>query len=219
VRGSRLSAVVLLSLCAASAGGLASGCGEAHQDAHEPRGSFSVAVVHASFPTVQAVSRPARLALTVRNTSARTLPDVAVAVNSFSYISAYPNLASRQRPVWIVDQGPGAIPARPVETIQVNQPGSGTTATANIWALGSLAPGASRSFVWRVTPIKPGLHRVSYLVYAGLNGKSRALLAGGHVVVGSFNVAIASRPPRTHVDPQTGKVVPGPYIPSAPYAR
>jgi hypothetical protein len=214
-----MSTVVLLGVCAVSAGGLAGGCGEAQQDAHEPRGSFSVAVARASFPVIQAVSRPALLALTVRNTSARTLPDVSVAVSSFSYISSYPNLASRERPVWIVDRGPGTIPDPPVETIQVNQPGSGTTATANIWALGPLAPGTSRSFVWHVTPIKPGLHRVSYLVYAGLNGRSRALLAGGHVVAGSFKVVIASRPPRTHVDPQTGKVVPGPYIPSAPYAQ
>jgi hypothetical protein len=157
-----VSAVVLLGVCAAAAGGLASGCGEASWDAREPRGSFSVRVVRASFPTVQAVSRPVRLTLTVRNTSVRTLPDVAIAVDSFSYVSRFPNLASNQRPVWIIDRGPGVIPSRPVETVQVNQPGSGTTATANIWALGPLAPRASRSFVWRVPPVKPGLHTVSW---------------------------------------------------------
>jgi hypothetical protein len=213
-----VSIAVLFGVCAASAGALASGCGEAHQDAHEPRGSFSVRVVRASFPTLQAVSRPVRLALTVRNTSARTLPDVAVAIDSFSFISTFPNLASRQRPVWIIDRGPGAISNPPVETVQVNQPGSGTTATASVWALGPLAPGASRSFVWRVSPVKPGLHTVSYRVFAGLDGRARATLVRGAPPSGRFIVAIASRPPRTHVDPQTGKVVPGPYIPSAPSA-
>jgi hypothetical protein len=209
---------IVLGVCAASAGLLAGGCGEAQQDVHEPRGVFTVRVAHASFPALQAVARPAQLVLIVRNTSLRTLPNVAVAVNSFYYNSSYPNVAARKRPVWIVDNGPGTIPNPPVETVQINPPGGGTTANDQIWALGPLAPGASRSFVWHVTPVKPGVHQIYYRVYAGLNGRAVARLAGGGAPAGRFTVTIAGRPPLSHVDPQTGKVVPGPYIPSAPNA-
>jgi hypothetical protein len=215
VRGSRMSRVILIGVCGALASALAVGCGGGQrQDAKEPRGNFTVALARASFPTRQAVSRPTRMVLVVRNTSARTLPDVTVAVTSFYYLSNYPRLASRRRPIWVVDEGPGRIPNPPVETVQSDPPGSGTTANYNVWALGPLAPGATRSFVWHVTPVKPGVHRVFYRVYAGLNGKAQAKLAGGGVPGGSFTTYIAGTPPPTHVNPQTGKVVPGPYIPS-----
>jgi hypothetical protein len=208
--------VVLLGACGPLAC-LASGCGEAtQQDAHEPRGSYAVLLTHASFPARQAVSRPTQLVLSIRNAGARTLPNLAVAVSSFSYVSSYPNLASRKRPVWLIDQGPGPEPPRPVETVQVNPPGGATTASANVWALGSLAPGASRSFVWHVTPVKPGVHTVSYRVYAGLNGRARAVLSGGATPSGHFVVYVADRPPPTHVDPETGRVTAGAYSPAAP---
>jgi hypothetical protein len=207
--------MVVLGLCGAPVGLFAAGCGgSSPQDASEPKGSFTVQVTHASFPTEQAVARRTQMVLDVRNTSTRTLPDVTVAVTSFDYLSDYPHLASRERPVWVVNEGPGQIAKPPVETVQVDPPGSGTTANYNIWALGPLAPGATRSFVWHVSPVKPGVHRVAYRVYAGLNGKAKAELADGAPPIGSFNVDIADRPPPTHVDPATGKVVPGPYVPS-----
>jgi hypothetical protein len=191
------------------------GCGSGQPlNAHEARGNFTVAVTHASFPLNQAVSRPEQLTLTVRNRSARTLPNVNVGVTSFYYVSTYPNLASRLRPVWVVDRGPGPISSRAVETQQVDPPGGATTSNYDVWALGPLAPGATRTFVWHVTPVKPGLHRIVYRVYAGLSGTARATLASGRAPGGSFAVVIAGRPPPTHVDPQTGKVVPGPFIPS-----
>ena len=58
----------------------------------------------------QSVARPARLVLSVRNTGAHAVPNVTVAVNSFDYISDYPNLAARRRPVWVIDEGPGPLP-------------------------------------------------------------------------------------------------------------
>ena len=159
------SRVLLLGVCGALASAVAAGCGSsAPQDAHEPQGHYTVRVAQASFPAHQSVARPVRLALVVRNTSARTLPNVTVAVTSFDYLSNYPNLANRKRPVWVVDQGPGRTPDPPVATVQVDPPGSGTTANYNVWALGPLPAGATRSFVWQVTPVKPGLHRVFYRV-------------------------------------------------------
>jgi hypothetical protein len=208
--------VAALGICGALAGALATGCGGGtRQDAHEPKATFTVAVAKASFPSRQAVSRPERLTIDVRNTGARTLPDATVAVTSFYYRSDYPNLSDPRRPVWIVDQGPGAVPNPPVETVQVDPPGSGTTASYNIWTLGPLAPGAARSFVWRVTPVKAGIHEVSWRVYAGLHGKARAQLSGGGAPAGSFTVDVAGRPPQSHVNPANGKVAPGPYVPTA----
>jgi hypothetical protein len=206
--------VVVLGLCGASAGALAAGCGESrHQDAGEPKAHYTVQVTDASFPSLQAVARPAQMVLDVRNTSARTLPDVTVAVKSFDYLSDYPGLASRRRPIWVVDQGPGRIASPPVETVQTDPPGSGTTADYNVWALGRLAPGATRSFVWHLSPVKPGSYHVAYRVYAGLNGRAQAVLADGAAPAGTFAVRVAGRPPQTHVDPTTGKVVAGPYVP------
>lgn len=207
--------MAVLGLCGALTGALAAGCGGSRrQDAGEPKARYTVQVTHASFPIEQAVARPAQMAIVVHNTSARALPDVTVAVTSFDYLSDYPNLASRRRPIWVVDEGPGQIPKLPVETVQVDPPGSGTTANYDVWALGPLAPGATRSFVWHVSPVKSGVHRVSYRVYAGLNGRAQAELANGSPSAGSFTVHIAGRPPQTHVDPTTGKVVAGPYVPS-----
>jgi hypothetical protein len=172
-----------------------------------------VQVVHASFPAVQAVARKTQLVLAIRNAGVRTLPDATVAVTSFSYLSNYPGLASRRRPIWVLNQGPGRIAKPPVETVEVDPPGSGTTANYNIWALGPLAPRETRTFVWNLSPVKPGLHKVFYRVYAGLNGRAQATLAGGGPPVGSFTVHIAGRPPQTHVNPQTGAIAAGPYVP------
>jgi hypothetical protein len=215
VRGSHALKAGLLGVCGAVVGALAAGCGESrHQDASEPRGRFTVQVTHAAFPAHQVVARTARMVLDVRNAGTRTLPNVTVAVQSFYYLSDYPGLASRRRPIWVVDDGPGRIPNPPVETVQVDPQGSGTTANYDVWALGPLPAGATRSFVWRGSPVKPGVHTIAYRVYAGLNGKARARLAGGAPPTGTFTVDVAGRPPMTHVNPVTGKVEPGPYVPS-----
>ena len=196
--------------CGVMLGVLASGCGGTQRDAHEAKGTYTVEVLRARFPAKQAIARDAKLALIVRNAGAQTIPDVAVTVDSFYYTSTYPKLSSRKRPVWIVNTGPGAVPTRPVYTNEVNPPGGGETAYVNTWALGVLAPHASRRFVWRVTPVKAGLHTVHYAVSAGLDGRALARLAGGGPATGRFVASIAPAPPATHVNPETGRVVPGP---------
>ncbi len=194
------------------AAALLSGCGSsAQQNAGEPQGTSTVQITQASFPARQAVARPEQLVLKVRNTGTQAVPNVTVALNSLYYISDYPNLAARKRPIWVVDQGPGRISNPPVETVEVDPPGAGTTSNYDVWALGRLAPGATRSFVWSVTPVKAGVHTVSYRVYAGLYGKARTQLTSGGLPGGSFRVAVADRPPPTHVNPETGKVAPGAY--------
>jgi hypothetical protein len=198
-------------LFCACAGLLASGCGGARQDAHEPAGAFTMQVVHASFPARQSLARPTRLELQVRNTGAHTAPNVAVTLDSFYYTEHYPDLAADKRPVWVVEQGPGAIAKPPVESEAVSPPGSGQTAYVNTWALGPLAPGRTRTFLWRVTPVKPGLHTVHFTVAAGLAGKAKAQLASGAPVQGSLTAYITPVPFAKHVDPNTGQIVGGAY--------
>jgi hypothetical protein len=209
---------VSLVVCGAVLAVLASGCGGTQRNAHEPAGLYTVEVLGARFPAKQAIARDTKLALVVRNAGARTIPNVAVTLDSFYYASTYPKLAANKRPVWIVNTGPGATAlGPPVQTDEYDPPGGGETAYVNTWALGTLAPGASKRFVWRVTPVKAGLHTVHYTVVAGLDDKARTRLAGGGLASGSFLARIAPKPPPTHVNPETGRVVPGPNpVPVAP---
>lgn len=201
---------VLLATGAAGLALLIAGCGGGARDAKEPKGTYPVEVTRVSFPRIQAVARDTRLVLVVRNTGSQTMPNVAVTVDSFYYRSDYPRLGVNKRPVWIVNTGPGAIAKSPVESEEINPPGGGETAFVNTWALGPLAPGHRVRFVWHVTPVKSGRHTLTYTVAAGIDGKSVAQLAGGGKPVGRLVARIAPLPPRTHVNPETGEVKPGP---------
>jgi hypothetical protein len=170
---------------------LASCGGGTRQDADEPSGSFQVAVVRATFPTKQRLAKPERLVIAVRNTGTRAVPDLAVTVTSFASRSEQAGLADPERAVWIIDDGPRG----------------GDTAYTNTWALGRLAPGQTRRFVWRVTAVQPGTHTVKWQVAAGLNGKAKATLADNRAPAGSFTVDISDKPSQARVDPDTGKVV------------
>jgi hypothetical protein len=191
---------------------LVAGCGGgSRQDAGEHAASYTVKVVHASFPLKQSIARPERMELVVKNTGSRTVPNLAVTVDSFDYASNYPELAANKRPIWAIEEGPGAIARPPVQSQEVSQPGGAQTNYVNTWALGALAAGATQKFVWSVIPVKPGSHTVHFTVEAGLTGKASAKLASGGPAVGEFNVQIAATPPSTRVDPATGKVVEGTY--------
>jgi hypothetical protein len=212
VRGCRVFAAALLG---AGAGALAAGCGSARQDKGEPARTVSVKVLSASFPARQAIAKRATFELRVVNTSARTVPNIAVTLDSFSYVSHYAGLAANKRPVWVIEKGPGAIPSPPVESQAISPPGSGQTAYVNTWALGPLTPGSSQTFEWLVVPVKAGRYAVHYTVAAGLSGKAKARTASGGAVQGALTANIAPAPPLKHVDPKTGNVVSGQF-PSAP---
>jgi hypothetical protein len=195
---------------------LAAGCGGgARMDANEPAGTYAVKIVHASFPTSQAIARPASFALEVKNTGARTVPNIAVTVDSFNYASNSPELAADKRPIWAIERGPGATASQPVSTQEVSLPGGGQTAYVNTWALGALAPGKTRTFIWHVVPVKAGAHTVHYSVAAGLAGKAKARLASGAPAEGQFAVNIAPAPKLTHVNPSTGHLEAGEF-PASP---
>jgi hypothetical protein len=195
---------------------LLSGCGGGSRaDAGEPAGTFEMKVLHASFPVAQSIARPTRFALEVQNTGAHTVPNVAVTIDSFDYTSDYPELSARKRPVWAIERGPGAVASPPVETQNVSEPGGGQTAYVNTWALGALAPGGTRTFVWDVVPLKAGSYTVHYAVAAGLAGKAKARLQSGAGVDGQFAVEIKPAPALKHVNPSTGRVEVGRF-PTSP---
>jgi hypothetical protein len=201
---------MLACACAATVTLLASGCGGgARQDHSEPKGTFTMRVVRARFPAVQPIARETQFELWVRNTSASTVPTVAVTIDSFSYTATTPGLASNKRPIWVIERGPGAVPKLPVETAAISPPGGGQTAYVNTWALGPLAPGRTRRFLWRVVPVKPGVHSVTYSVAAGLSGRALARTSAGGLVRGRLTALVTAAPPPTHVNPTTGQVEPG----------
>lgn len=180
-------AVCLLPLAA-----LVAGCGGGtRQDANEKAGTYKVDVPSAAFPTSQHLAQSSELSIAVHNADTRPLPDVAVTVDSFTKDSKQPGLADPARPVWIVDAGPLG----------------GDTAYVSTWALGSLAPGATKTFKWKVTPVQSGTYTVRYRVAAGLNGKAKAELASGGIPAGAFTVKIAQKPSAATVDPKTGAII------------
>ncbi|HEX9482084.1 MAG TPA: hypothetical protein VF927_08295 [Solirubrobacteraceae bacterium] len=211
-RGVPRAPLALLALAAAAVP--LAGCGGGvPATAGEPAHTFPVKVAVASFPAKQSVSTPERLRITVQNPGDRTIPNVAVTVDSFNYASNYAGLAANKRPVWAIEQGPGRPARPPVETQEVSTPGGGQTAYVNTWALGALSPRRQTTFVWHVVPLKSGSYTVHYSVAAGLAGKSKALLASGGPASGQFAVQIAGAPAITRVEPN-GKVVTGAYPPS-----
>ena len=168
------------------------GGGEERQDADEPRGNYTVEV-DATFPTSQSLAKQETFNVRVENTDTKVIPNVAVTIDSFSYRSDRQDLADPERPNWIVDSAPGG----------------GDTAYTGTWALGRLKAGESKTFTWRVTPVRPGTHRVKYRVAAGLDGKAKAQLDGGDVPEGAVSVSVSREPSDASVDPETGEVVRG----------
>lgn len=170
-------------------------------------------IAQASFPKKQAIARPSTLRIEVRNSGTKTLPNVAVTVDSLTYKAKQPeDLADPTRPTWVINTGPGPVATKPpVETEEVNPSGGGETAFVHTWALGRLAPHASKMFRWKLTPVRAGTYTVHYRVAAGLNGKAKAVLASGGAPLGSVTVHVAPKPPLTHVNPNTGAIAEGPY--------
>ena len=172
---------------------LLAGCGGGgeRQDADEPKGTWKVDVVEAEFPASQRLAKQETMRIRVRNSDDRAIPNLAVTVEGFARRSEQAGLADPSRPVWIVDDGPRG----------------GTTAYTNTWALGRLPAGQTKTFEWRATPVRPGEHRLSYRVAAGLDGKAKAELSSGSVPEGSFSVEVRRAPSQARVDPDSGDVV------------
>ena len=176
----------------------ACGGGGERQDADEPEGTFRLEVTQAAFPEEQSIAQRSTLTIGVRNTDTKTVPNVAVtletappkpggAPGAFAQAREEPGLADPSRPVWILDKGPEG----------------GETAYTNTWALGPLEPGEAKTFSWRVTAVQAGDYVVDYAVAPGLDGKAKLANANGG---GSFDVSIDDTPPDARVG-ENGEVI------------
>jgi len=163
---------------------LVSGCGGGQrQDANEPSGNYKIQVVQATFPQKQSLSKRSDLVITVKNVDTKTIPNIAVTVNSFDVVKKNPALADPRRPQFVVNTGPRG----------------GDTAYVGTSALGPLRPGETKTFRWDVTAVMPGKYSLKYAVAAGLNGKAKAILASGATPHGEFRGVVSSKAPEAHV--------------------
>lgn len=201
-----------MGLAATCAGLLAVGCGGgSKQTAEEPEHTYKIEVLDITFKPEQAVGKPATMRIEVRNVDTKTIPNIAVTLDSFYYTEKYPELAANKRPIWVVEQGPGTPPQAPVQSQAVSPPGGGQTAYVNTWALGPLAPNHNKVFEWKVIPVKAGIQHTRIQISAGLAGQAKATLPNGTPLTAKFRSEIAPAPPSRHVDPSTGRVVPGAF--------
>ena len=180
----------------------AGGCGGApRQDENEREANYRLEVSSASFPAQQSIAQSSTLSIGVRNADSKTVPNVAVTVEtaaakpggaavSFGQRTEDNRQSDSSRPVWILDTGPTG----------------GDTAATNTWALGRLKSGQTRTFKWSLTAVQPGSYTINYRISPGLDGRAR--LTGGGRTKGSFKVRIADEPVPARVD-DNGNVVRG----------
>jgi hypothetical protein len=193
--GARGTAACLLTACVLAVAGC--GGGE-RQDENEPEGNFPVEVVRASFPDHQKLAKSSNLVVTVRNAGDDTIPNVAVTVNGFDKRKRDPDLADPSRPVFAVNGVQVQIAGFP--EAKDAAPRGCDTAYVNTWACGPLKPGDERTFVWKVTAVKAGPYKVSWRVGAGLNGKAKAVSAGGGgAPTGTFTGTVSKAAPDVRI--------------------
>jgi hypothetical protein len=188
--------VPVLALLAALAG-----CGGAPQSDNEPEGSYKLEVSDASFPARQGIAEQSTMKIAVRNPEQKTVPNVAVTVETkgagsgdgltaFGQKSGDSRLADPNRPIWILDKGPAG----------------GTSAYSNTWTLGPLKGGETKTFEWKLTAVEPGEYSLAYRVSPGLDNK--ATLADGSKARGTFDVTVRDEPVPARVNSK-GEVVRG----------
>lgn len=221
----RTAGPVLVALVAATAVG---GCGggQKRQDADEPAGQFKVKVLEARFPERQKLAKRSEMRIVVKNVGDRTIPDLSVTVKSFDRkerdadeenraVSAQPQLADPRSPVFIVNKSPveytqdlGAGESSLVDR-EVDPP-RGTEASGSYvdtYSLGPARPGETKEFRWSVTASVAGPFKLRYRVNAGLDGRARALLAGGGTPAGDFSGTIEDRRFDADVDFEDGRTI------------
>lgn len=203
-------------------GVVAVGCGNVSSPAaSQDSGTFEVAF-SAAFPSSQRLSEHTHMVIAVRNAGSSTIPNIAATVcnvtcrypappgagtSAAAFASDITNSSAGNpsRPIWIVDRPPG-----PCKTsCQAGGPGSGATAYANTWALGSLAPGQTKVFDWAVTAVGAGRHIVAWTLAAGLDSGVRAVTSNGSTPGGTFTVTVHTRPARSYVS-DSGQIVNSP---------
>ena len=185
------------------------GCGGGErQDENEPKGNFPVEVVEAKFPEDQKLAKSSDLLVTVRNAGQETIPNIAMTVDGFDQRKNNPDLADPTRPVFALNGVQVEIAGFP--EAKDAAPRGCDTAYVNTWACGPLSPGQQKTFRWTVTAVQAGEFNVNWRVAAGLDGKAKAVAAGGGPAPrGSFSGTVSDEAPDVRVADDGKTVVDG----------
>ena len=175
------------------------GCGGAErQDEDEPEGRFAVEVVRASFPEDQKLAKSSNLVITVRNAGRKTIPNIAVTVDGFDVRKEDPELADPERPQFVINGMSRDIGGFP--EAKEAAPLGCDTAYVNTWACGPLRAGREKTFRWSVTAVEAGDFDIRWRVAAGLDGKAKAVGAGGgEAPRGSFTGTVSDEAPDARI--------------------
>lgn len=188
------------------------GCGGAKpQDSKEPKGTFPVKVVDASFPGNQRLATDSTMEIQVQNAGSKTIPNISVTVKcgpgvggSFTTATSDVDVADPQRPQFVVNEIPTA--SERVNPPLDPAPLERSTSFVDTYPLGPLGPGRSATFTWKVTAVKAGPYRLCWRVNAGLFGKAKAKAAEGTPIAGEFKGTISDKAPKASVG-DDGKTV------------
>jgi hypothetical protein len=185
------------------------GCGGGErQDENEPEGSFPVEVVRATFPEQQKLAKSSNMIVTVRNAGRETIPNIAVTVNGFDKRKNDPDLADPSRPVFAVNGVQVEIAGFP--EAKDASPRGCDTAFVNTWACGPLRPNQQKTFRWSVTAVQAGDFKIDWRVAAGLDGKAKAVQAGGGPAPrGQFSGSVSDEAPDVRVADDGKTIVSG----------
>jgi hypothetical protein len=199
-------------------------CGSgARQDATEPSGNYHVQVTTAAFPSAQHLAERTHLTLSIRNTGNKTIPNVVVticnttcaypapvgegtSVAAFAKYLTTQGIANHSRPVWVVEQPPGACQGSGGYSCANGGAGADVSAAANTWQGGALKPGDSKTFRWTLRAVDWGRYTVAWVVDASLYGKAKAIGPDGSIPKGTFSVNIARAPAQAYVN-DAGQIV------------
>jgi hypothetical protein len=185
------------------------GCGGGErQDENEPEGDFPVEVVRATFPEQQKLAMSSDMTVTVRNAGEETIPNIAVTVDGFDKRKTDPDLADQSRPVFALNGVQIEIAGFP--EAKDASPRGCDTAYVNTWACGRLKPDDQRTFRWSVTAVQAGDFKIDWRVAAGLDGKAKAVAAGGGPAPrGQFSGTISDVAPDVRVADDGKTIVSG----------
>jgi hypothetical protein len=175
------------------------GCGGGErQDKNEASGNFPVEVVKASFPETQKLAKSSDLVVTVRNAGRETIPNIGLTIDGFDERKNNPDLADPHRPVFAINGVQVKIAGFP-ESKDASPRGC-DTAYVNTWACGPLRPDQMKTFRWSVTAVRAGDYKIKWRVNAGLDGKAKAVTAGGGPQpTGVFAGTISNKAPTVRV--------------------
>jgi hypothetical protein len=211
------------------------GCGSGSpQNAKAPSGRFPVSVT-ASFPSSQRLAEHTHMVLKVTNTGRKAIPNVSVticnvtcrypapagegtSVAAFATCVGPPGVAclqaaqsqgvaSRSRPVWVIERPPGSCSGASGYSCQNGGAGAAAADESNTWQRGApLKPGGTAVFDWKVAAVKPGSYTVAWVVSGDLYGNAKTVLSNGSIPRGSLPVTIARTPAETYVN-DAGQIV------------